>query len=364
MAAIRLSKLRKQFGQVTAVRDISVTFEDGKMTSVLGPSGSGKSTTLNMIAGFITPDGGSISFGDRIIADPARHIMVPSHKRELGMVFQSYALWPHLSVADNVGYGLKMRGIRRAERERIVRSSLSRVRLEGFLDRYPHELSGGEQQRVALARAIAYAPQILLFDEPLSNLDAKLRDQMRGELKTLHAEIGVTAIYVTHDQSEAMSLSEKIVVMGDGEILQIGTPKELYETPADVRVATFIGRTNLLDATVVESTPPYGRVRVDGVAGTILCRSCDAATGAMGSLSIRPESVRLRPVSAGPGAIDGVVLSGTYLGDMLRYQIALGETLRLEAQQSAADLFSPGQAVAIEIDPDRCCFFIGRKTIQ
>ena len=233
-----------------------------------------------------------------------------------------------------------------------------------MLDRYPHELSGGEQQRVALARAIAYAPQILLFDEPLSNLDAKLRDEMRGELKALHAEVGVTAIYVTHDQSEAMSLSEKIVVMGDGEILQIGSPKELYETPADVRVATFIGRTNLLDATLVELTPPYGRVRVDGVAGTILCRSCDAAAGARGSLSIRPESVRLRPVSVSTGAIDVIVLSGTYLGDMLRYQIALGDILRLEAQQSVANPFLPGQSVAIEIDPDRCYFFAGRKTIQ
>jgi ABC-type Fe3+/spermidine/putrescine transport system ATPase subunit len=359
-----LSKLRKQFGQVAAVRDISVTFEDRKMTSVLGPSGSGKTTTLNMIAGFVAPDAGSISFDDRVIADPARHIMVPSHKRELGMVFQSYALWPHLSVADNVGYGLKMRGVGRTERERIVRRSLDRVRLEGFLDRYPHELSGGEQQRVALARAIAYAPQILLFDEPLSNLDAKLRDQMRGELKALHAEIGVTAIYVTHDQSEAMSLSDTIIVMGEGEILQIGTPQQLYETPADVRVATFIGRTNLLDATLVESTPPQGRVRVDGVAGTFLCRACDAAVGAAGFLSIRPESVKLRPFSAGTGVIDAIVLSGTYLGDMHRYQVALGDKLRLEVQQSAANAFSQGERVAIEIDPDRCYFFTGRKTIQ
>ena len=206
--------------------------------------------------------------------------------------------------------------------------------------------------------------KILLFDEPLSNLDAKLRDQMRRELKALHAEIGVTAVYVTHDQSEAMSLSDTIIVMGEGEILQIGTPRQLYETPADVRVATFIGRTNLLNATLVELAPPYARVRVDGVAETILCRACDVAAGAVGSLSIRPESIKLKSFSAGTGVIDAIVLSGTYLGDMHRYEIALSDNLRIEAQQSATNPFSPGESVAIEIDPDHCYFVVGRKTIQ
>jgi ABC-type Fe3+/spermidine/putrescine transport system ATPase subunit len=364
MAAITLNRLRKQFGLVQAVRDISVTFEDGKMTSVLGPSGCGKSTTLNMIAGFIAPDAGSILFGERIIADPARHVAVPPHKRELGMVFQSYALWPHLNIAENVGYGLKMRGIGRAERERIVRRSLGRVQLEAFVDRFPHELSGGQQQRVALARAIAYAPQILLFDEPLSNLDAQLREEMRDELKALHSEIGVTAVYVTHDQSEAMTLSDTIIVMGDGEILQRGTPRQLYEEPADVRVATFIGKTNLLDASLVELNRPHARVRVPGIAEMIPCRSPEHAAKAAGSLSIRPEGVKLKSAAAGVAGIEGRISSATYLGDICRYEILLGDSQRLEAQQSAADPFSVGDAVLIEFDPENCYFIVGRDPVS
>src|ERR1700681_4423180 len=213
MASVRLEKLRKSFGPVVAVRDISIEFQDGRMTSVLGPSGCGKTTTLNLIAGFIEPDGGTVHFGERPIVDSRRGIVVPPNKRNLGMVFQSYALWPHLSVADNVAYGLKMHKVPRAQREDAVRRSLQRVRLEQLIDRFPHELSGGQQQRVAVARAIAYAPQILLFDEPLSNLDAQLREEMRLELKDIHRAIGITAIYITHDQAEAMSLSDRIVVM-------------------------------------------------------------------------------------------------------------------------------------------------------
>jgi ABC-type Fe3+/spermidine/putrescine transport system ATPase subunit len=364
MAAITLNRLRKQFGLVQAVRDISVTFADGKMTSVLGPSGCGKSTTLNMIAGFIAPDAGLILFGERVIADPARHIAVPPHKRELGMVFQSYALWPHLSIAENVGYGLKMRGVGRSEREQIVRRSLARVRLEALIDRYPHELSGGQQQRIALARALAYAPQILLFDEPLSNLDAQLREEMRDELKMLHSEIGVTAVYVTHDQSEAMSLSETIVVMGDGEILQTGSPRQLYEEPADVRVATFIGKTNLLDASLIEADRLHARVRVPDISETVFCRAPKNAAKAPGSLSIRPEGVKLKPAAAGANGIIGKVSSATYLGDICRYEIVLSNSRRLEAQQSAASPFSVGDAVLIEIDSDNCYFIAGRETAQ
>jgi iron(III) transport system ATP-binding protein len=355
--------LRKQFGRVLAVRDISVTFEDGKMTSVLGPSGCGKTTTLNMIAGFIAPDAGSILFGDKVVADPARHIAVPPQRRDLGMVFQSYALWPHLSIAGNVGYGLKMRGVDRAERERLVRRSLARVRLENFIDRYPHELSGGQQQRVALARAIAYAPQILLFDEPLSNLDAQLREEMRDELKALHREIAVTAVYVTHDQAEAMSLSDTIIVMGDGEILQRGTPRQLYDEPADIRVATFLGKTNLLDASLVEADKPHARVRVEGIAETMLCRSPANAGKASGSLSIRPEGVKLKPATAGANGIAGRVSSATYLGDICRYEVELGNGAKippqLQAQQSAAKPFAVGDAVLVEIDPEDC-YFIAR----
>jgi ABC-type Fe3+/spermidine/putrescine transport system ATPase subunit len=364
MAAIQLENLRKKFGTVAAVRDISVTFGDGEMTSVLGPSGCGKTTTLNLIAGFITPDHGTIRFGDRVIADPENGIAVPPHKRELGMVFQSYALWPHLSIAENVGYGLKMRGIGRAEREETVRRSLSRVRLDAFIDRFPHELSGGQQQRVALARAIAYAPLILLFDEPLSNLDAQLREEMRDELKALHEEVGVTAVYVTHDQSEAMSLSHTIIVMGEGEILQRGTPRQLYEEPADVRVAKFIGKTNLLDATLIDRQDKHGRARVDHVSEPILCRTSSKAANTSGSLSIRPEAVTLKSMAAGAGNFAARVSSATYLGDMCRYEIAVAGDLKLEAQQSSANPFSVGEEVMVEVDPENCYFIAGVGKVQ
>src|SRR5215475_8057389 len=262
MPNVRLDKLRKTFGNVAAVRNISIEFPEGRITSVLGPSGCGKTTTLNLIAGFLDPDSGAISFGDQIVADPARGIAVPSNRRNLGMVFQSYALWPHLSIGENVAYGLKMRKVPRAERNLAIRRALQRVRLETHIDRFPHELSGGQQQRVALARAIAYSPQILLFDEPLSNLDAQLREEMRVELKELHREIGVTAIYVTHDQAEAMSLSGRILLMWDGRVLQSGSPRELYEEPADVRVAQFLGRTNVFEGRLVDKQSAQARVAI------------------------------------------------------------------------------------------------------
>jgi len=360
MTAITLDRLRKQFGAVLAVRDISLTFEDGKMTAVLGPSGCGKTTTLNMIAGFVTPDAGSIRFDDRVIADPARRIDVPSYRRELGMVFQSYALWPHLSIAENVGYGLRMRGVGRAERDGIVRRALARVRLAAMTDRYPHELSGGQQQRVALARAIAYVPQILLFDEPLSNLDARLREELRSELKALHGEIGVTAVYVTHDQAEAMSLSDAIVVMADGEILQRGTARKLYEEPADIRVATFLGKTNLLDASLVERSAPHARARVDGIAEPISCRAPADAGLEPGSLSVRPEGVKLKRAGASAGGIAGRISSATYLGEVTHYDVSLDDGRRLAAHRSAAEPLAVGAPVLIEIDPDNC-YFIARR---
>src|SRR5262245_16054781 len=224
-----------------------------------------------MIAGFADPHGGSIHFSDQLVAD-AHGFNVPPHKRNLGMVFQSYALWPHLNVAQNVAYGLRMRKVPRALLDQEVKRSLQRVKLEHCGDRFPHELSGGQQQRVALARAIAYSPQILLFDEPLSNLDAQLREEMRVELKELHREIGVTAIYVTHDQAEAMSLSGRILLMWDGRVLQNGSPRELYEEPADVRVAQFLGRTNVFEGRLVDKQSAQARVANDGLCGPLRLR--------------------------------------------------------------------------------------------
>jgi iron(III) transport system ATP-binding protein len=357
MASVRVEGLCKSFGGRPAVRGVSIEFADGEMTSVLGPSGCGKTTMLNLIAGFLEPDGGSIHFGNRLIADAATGVAVPSHKRDLGMVFQSYAVWPHMTVAENVAYGLKMRRVPHADRDRKVVRALQQVRLDAVGDRYPHELSGGQQQRVALARAIAYAPQILLFDEPLSNLDAQLREEMRAELKDIHRAIGVTAIYVTHDQAEAMSLSDTIVVMGEGEILQVGSPRALYEEPADVRVARFIGKANVFDAVMVDAAGPIARVRIDGIGDTFGCRmSGRAAPQARGALSIRPEAIALKPAGSPSQGVRGRIGATVYLGNLSQYHVELGPGRTVEVQQVGADLLKVGEEVVLEIDPLRCVF--------
>jgi iron(III) transport system ATP-binding protein len=366
VASVRLDGLRKSFGSRPAVRGVSIEFRDGEMTSVLGPSGCGKTTMLNLIAGFLEPDGGAIRFGDRLIADAATGYAVPSNKRDLGMVFQSYAVWPHMTVAQNVAYGLKMRHVLRAERDRKVVRALQQVRLDAVGDRYPHELSGGQQQRVALARAIAYAPQILLFDEPLSNLDAQLREEMRAELKDIHRAIGVTAIYVTHDQAEAMSLSDTIVVMGEGEILQVGSPRALYEEPADVRVARFIGKANVFDAVVVDAAQPIARVKIDGIGETFGCRMSEhAAPQARGTLSIRPEAIALKPAGAFSQGVRGRIGATVYLGNLSQYHVEIGPSRTVEVQQVGADLLKVGEEVVLEIDRLRCVFIAdarGRHT--
>jgi iron(III) transport system ATP-binding protein len=358
-----LEGLTKRFGHLVAVNDISVRFEEGVMTSLLGPSGCGKTTTLNLIAGFVEPDQGTIHFGDRAIADPLRGIAVPPNKRNLGMVFQSYALWPHLTVAENVAYGLKMRHAPRATRDEKVRRALQQVRLTSHLDRYPHELSGGQQQRVALARAIVYSPEILLFDEPLSNLDAQLREEMRFELREVHRDIGVTAVYVTHDQAEAMVLSDRIIVMQEGRIRQIGTPRQLYEEPTDVGVAQFIGRSNVVAAIVVEKRGRLTRVKIDGIDGSLWCRAPETVLpDARGSLSIRPEGVRLLPqASNGSDLLSGRVCSATYLGHVNQYVVALGTAHQLAVENSAVEVLRAGDAVAVEIDPERCYFISGQN---
>jgi len=358
MPSVRLDRLRKQFGDVIAVSDISVEFRDGELTSILGPSGCGKTTTLNVIAGFIEPDDGTVHFGAQLIADSVSGIIVPPNKRNLGMVFQSYALWPHLSVADNVAYGLKMHKVPRARREDAVKRSLQRVRLEQYSDRFPHELSGGQQQRVALARAIAYAPQILLFDEPLSNLDAQLREEMRMEVKDIHREIGITSVYVTHDQAEAMSLSDRIVVMGEGKILQVGSPRELYDEPADVQVARFLGRTNLFDALIVDEETPVARVKIEGIEQLLLCRVPPNSTpNVRGSLSVRPEGISVRPADTREPGLPGRVCGAIYLGSVSQLQVALDVGRTIEVQQMTRRTWNVGDAVNVVFDPE-CCYFI------
>ena len=259
MAAVRLEALTKRYGEdVAAVRDLSLEIRHGELVSLLGPSGCGKTTTLRLIAGFLAPDAGEIWLGDRRLSSPGE--AVPPERRGMSMLFQSYAVWPHKTVAENVIYGLKFRDVPRAEWPRRLREALALVRLEGFADRYPGELSGGQQQRVALARALIVEPAILLLDEPLRNLDAHLREEMRFEIRRVHEALQITTVYVTHDQAEAMVTSDRIAVMSAGRVEQVGTPAEIYERPATAFVAGFIGRTNLLRGRVVGE----GRVACEG----------------------------------------------------------------------------------------------------
>ena len=260
---ITVENLTKRFGPLAVVNEVSLSIEEGELFTLLGPSGCGKTTLLRLVAGFYAPDGGTIRFNDRVVN------AVPPHERGIGMVFQNYALWPHMTVSENVSYGLKLRKIPAVEIAERVRAVLDKVKLGGLGDRYPGQLSGGQQQRVALARALVLNPQILLLDEPLSNLDAKIRIQVRAEIRKLQKELGITTIYVTHDQEEALTLSDRIAVFNQGKVFQIGPPKALYERPANRFVADFIGINNLVDGTVRAIEGPLRNVRVETAVGEI-----------------------------------------------------------------------------------------------
>ena len=273
MARVVIEGLSRQFGEVNAISDLDLAIEDGEFLSLLGPSGCGKTTTLRLLAGFLTPDAGRIIVGDRVLSSPGAAV-APEH-RGMSMIFQSYAVWPHKTVHDNVAFGLKLRRRPQAEIGERVRRMLDLVRLEDLASRYPGELSGGQQQRVALARALVVEPTILLLDEPLSNLDASLREEMRFEIRRLHEEMAITSVYVTHDQSEAMVTSDRIAVMNQGQIEQIGTPEEIYERPRTQFVASFIGRTNCLPALVVDQQS----VRCSGLTLAVSPKWHDAGIG-------------------------------------------------------------------------------------
>ena len=297
MACVSLKNLRKAFGTSVAVSDFSLEIQDGEFVAFLGPSGCGKTTTLRMIAGFIEPSAGSIEIDGRDVT------RVPVHQRNTGMVFQRYALFPHLSVTQNVAFGLEMHGVSPSERESRVNKVLDMVRMSQLRDRYPRQLSGGQQQRVAIARALAIEPQVFLLDEPLSNLDAKLRLEVRDEIRSLQQSLGLTTIFVTHDQEEALAISDRMAIMHDGIVQQVGTPKALYEHPDNIFVADFLGKMNLLPGHVAGN----GQFIVDS--GLTLSTSHTRKTAS--KLGIRPERIALS--ARGESQLEGATTGGAQL---------------------------------------------------
>ncbi len=331
----------EQRGDITAVKDLDLDVAPGEFLTLLGASGCGKTTTLRMIAGFQEPTTGTIRFGDDDVTQ------LPANRRDIGFVFQNYALFPHLSVFENVAYGLRVKRRSAAEIRASVEQRLRQVGLTGLGERMISELSGGQQQRVALARAIAIRPRVLLFDEPLSNLDAQLRVQMRGEIARLQKELAITTVYVTHDQEEAMAISDRIAVMNEGRIVQIGKAEELYERPASQFVATFLGNTNLLRGKVIARED--GGVTLD-VAGYRWTLQTDAAATVGQTLCavLRPEALTL---SREEGGLTGTVESRVYLGAKAEYLVRVGDRLLQVVQSNpvAGDPFESGQRVSLKL---------------
>ncbi|MPZ30073.1 MAG: polyamine ABC transporter ATP-binding protein [Rhodospirillales bacterium] len=320
MADLSLNGLSKHYGDFYAVREVSLTIADGEFLVLLGPSGCGKTTTLRMVAGFIEPSAGHVRLAGQDVT------LLPPWKRNAGMVFQSYALFPHMTVAQNVAFGLEMRKLSRADIDRRVEETLALVRLGGYGGRLPRQLSGGQQQRVALARALAIRPDVLLLDEPLSNLDAKLRQEVRVEIRELQRQLGLTTVMVTHDQEEALTMADRLVVMNEGSVRQVGTQRDLYERPADRFVAGFVGRTTFLAGTV--EAP--GRFRSDGG----LALACAGGNPGRAVLSLRPERVEigLQPRSGLDNCLSGTVEFVSYLGALIDIHVRLSPSDRLVVQ--------------------------------
>jgi iron(III) transport system ATP-binding protein len=353
--ALVVEGLIKRFGRVAAVDGVSFSIEPGEMLCLLGPSGCGKTTTLRCVAGLETPDAGVIRLYGQVLADGTQGILVPPYRRRFGMVFQSYAVWPHLSVFENVRYPLRF-GTRmtREEMGRRTRDALRLVRLEEHAERFPHQLSGGQQQRVALARALVMRPAALLFDEPLSNLDAKLREEMRSELAEVQGHLRVPALYVTHDQAEAMALATRIAVMHGGRIRQQGTPGAIYRKPADEFVATFLGSTNLVPG-VVEARQGATNVRVRTGAGLLVVHTAaPPASGSRVVVGIRPEHLIVH-LDAPPGdaGVAGELVKATFLGPVTDCIVAIGETM-LQVQVPGTLAARQGQRVHLTVDPEMC----------
>jgi spermidine/putrescine ABC transporter ATP-binding subunit len=330
VATVELVNVRKVYKSTEAVRRLSLRIGEGEFFSLLGPSGCGKTTTLRMIAGFVRPTEGQVYIGGQEVTD------LQPEKREIGIVFQNYAIFPHMNVANNIAYGLKVRKVKRDEIERRVRSVLQTVGLAGYEGRYQRELSGGEQQRVALARVLVIEPSILLLDEPLSALDKKLREEMKYWIKDLQQKLGITTVYVTHDQNEALTMSDRIAVMNKGAVEQVGTPQEIYEQPVSRFVTDFIGESNILAGDVASVSD--GTVELSFLDQRVVApRSRDVRVGDRVHFVVRPENVRLGETATdnSVNVVRGKVRSTSYQGSLIRYEIIVGDqTLVAEAQNT------------------------------
>ena len=346
-ADVVLRRVTKAFGPVTAVNDLTLEIPRGMFLSLLGPSGCGKTTTLRLIAGFEQPSQGDVFIRGR------RVNQVPAYRRDFSMVFQNFALFPHMTVTHNVAFGLRMRGMPRAERDARAREALALVHLAGFEDRYPRQLSGGQQQRVALARAIVVRPAVLLLDEPLGSLDKKLREEMQVELRQLQREIGITTVFVTHDQEEALTLSDRVAIMNGGKIEQMGTPRELYERPATDFVANFLGVSNIFDGRVAGRDEGNGLVAVGSIQVRVPWETGLEVGGPI-RVAVRPEKIRLGPRDE-EGGLPARVRHVVYLGATTHLYLdgPAGSSLVVHVQNAAPDAaaWTPGDEVSFHLEP-------------
>ena len=336
---IKCTDIVKRFGSNTVIPGLNLEIKESEFFTLLGPSGCGKTTLLRMVAGFNSIEGGTISFNDKVINS------IAPNKRNIGMVFQNYAIFPHMSVFKNVAYGLTNRKVSKAETERRVNEVLEKVKITHLRDRMPENMSGGQQQRIALARAMVIEPDVLLMDEPLSNLDAKLRLEMREVIRDLQKSVGITTIYVTHDQEEAMAVSDRIAVMKDGVIQQIGTPRSIYHRPANIFVANFIGSTNIISGTASGRT-----VTVEGYCAEVPAIKNPLPEGTAVKLSVRPEELLLAP--ADQKGIAGDVINSTFLGSQTHYLVRLanGDEIKIIQESSETDYLSAGDHINLTIN--------------
>jgi iron(III) transport system ATP-binding protein len=353
VAAVELRHLTKTYGVQPVVDDVSLQIEHGSLVCLLGPSGCGKTTTLRLVAGFVEPTAGEIHVGDRVVSSPAKTL--PPERRNMSMIFQSYALWPHMTVAENIAYGLKLRKINRATIAQKLKAILDTTKLGALAERYPGELSGGQQQRVALARALIVEPETLLLDEPLSNLDANLREEMRFEVRRLHDEYRYTTIYVTHDQAEAMTTADLIAVMNGGKIEQAGSPEDIYDRPRSEFVARFIGASNVIKGKAQDQS------HISFAGATLRCIGEPMTAGTDIPVAIRQHDITLSAAKPahGENIVPGTVARQVFLGGTRDYVVETADGAQLRIAAPASTSIAQGSPVWLHLPPDRCLALAG-----